>query len=224
MVDGRRSIRVPVGPGAEPINSCRSHCHPWKRGAGFCKPISPMKFLFDLFPLLVFFAAYYLAGIYVATAAGIVASMGQIGWLLARGRKVDVMLWVTLVIVVVFGGLTLVLHNELFIKWKPTVLYWFSGIALVVAEWFFGKNPIRSVLEKQLALPERVWPWVNRSWAVFFLVLGALNLYVALNFPTETWVKFKVIGATGLMLLFVVGQGLVLSRYALEDSQDEGRS
>jgi intracellular septation protein len=182
-----------------------------------------MKFLFDLFPLLVFFVAYSLAGIYAATAAGIAASVAQIGWLLARRRKVDAMLWVTLVIVVVFGGLTLLLHNEMFIKWKPTVLYWCFAVGLTVAELFFGRNPIRSVLEKQLTLSEHAWPWVNRSWAVFFAALGALNLYVAFNFPTDTWVRFKVLGATGLTVVFVVAQGLVLSRYVLEDPTDEGR-
>jgi len=184
--------------------------------------VTSMKFLFDLFPVLVFFLAFKVAGIYAATGAAIAASVGQISWLLLRKRKVDPMLWVSFGIVVIFGGATLLLHDETFIKWKPTVLFWFFGVSLLGGELFFRKNLIRSVMEKQLALPEHVWPWLNRSWAVFFLLLGGLNLYFALNYPTEIWVNFKVIGVYALMFVFVVAQGLMLSKYVVEEKKEDG--
>jgi len=182
-----------------------------------------MKFLFDLLPVLVFFLAYKLAGIYVATGAAIAASVAQIGWVLAHRRKVDLMLWVSFGIVVVFGGATLVLHDETFIKWKPTVLFWIFGTTLLAGEFLFRKNFVRSLMEKQLALPDHVWPWVNRSWAAFFVFLGAANLYFAMNYPTETWVNFKFVGVYGLMIVFVVAQGLMLSKYVVEDKNEDSR-
>src|SRR5215813_4956386 len=163
-----------------------------------------MKFLFDLFPVVLFFVAFKLFDIYVATGTAIVATFAQIGWLKLRGRKVDKMMWVTLAIIALFGGATLALHDEMFIKWKPTVLYWAFGIALVAAELLYRKNLIRAALAEQVSLPDRVWTRLNWSWAAFFVFMGAANLYVAFNFPTETWVNFKVFGGAGLMLVFVI--------------------
>lgn len=172
-----------------------------------------MKFLFDIFPVILFFAAYKLADIYVATVVAIVATFAQIGWAWIRHRKVDTMLWVSLVIIVVFGGATLALHDETFIKWKPTVLYWLFGVALVVADRIFGKNLIRAMMGAQIELPDPIWARLNFSWSLFFIAMGVLNLYVAYSYSTDTWVNFKLFGATGLMLVFVLGQAVVLSRF-----------
>jgi intracellular septation protein len=172
-----------------------------------------MKFLFDLFPIILFFIAFKLEGIYVATAVAIAASVGQIGWLWLRGRKIDAMLWVSLAIIVVFGGATLLLHDETFIKWKPTVLYWLFACVLGASALFFHKNLIRAMLGEQIQLPEPAWSKLNFSWIGFFACMGVLNLYVAFNFPTDTWVNFKLFGGMGLMLAFVIGQGLFLAKY-----------
>ncbi len=172
-----------------------------------------MKFLFDLFPVILFFVAFKLQGIYVATAVAIAASFAQIGWLWLRGRKIDVMLWVSLAIIVVFGSATLLLHDETFIKWKPTVLYWMFASVLSGSALFFRKNLIRTMLGEQIQLPDPAWSKLNFSWAGFFACMGFLNLYVAFNFPTDTWVNFKLFGGMGLMLAFVIGQGLFLAKY-----------
>ena len=175
-----------------------------------------MKFLFDLFPVILFFAAFKFFDIYIATAVAIAATFLQIGWLKGKGRKVDTMMWVTLVIIVVFGGATLALHDETFIKWKPTVLYWLFGVAIGGAELIFRKNLIRAMLGEQLRLPDAVWNRLNWSWAGFFAVMGAANLYVAFNFSTDTWVNFKLFGGMGLMLVFVALQAVFLARYIEE--------
>ena len=172
-----------------------------------------MKLLFDIFPVLLFFVAFKFWGIYTATAVAIGATVCQVGWSWLRHRKVDTMLWVSLSIIVVFGGATLWLHDETFIKWKPTVLYWLLTAILLGADLLFRRNLIRAMMEKQLTLPAPVWRKLNLSWAAFFLVMGAANLYVAFNFPTETWVNFKLFGGFGLMLVFIVAQGMMLSRY-----------
>ena len=177
-----------------------------------------MKFLFDLFPVVLFFAAFKLFDIYVATAAAIVATFLQIGWLKWKRRKVDTMMWVTLIIIVVFGGATLALHDETFIKWKPTVLYWMFGAVLGGAELLFRKNLIRAMLGEQVRLPDGAWSRLNWSWAGFFVLMGAANLYVAFNFPTDTWVNFKLFGGMGLMLLFVLLQAAFLARH-IEEKQ-----
>jgi intracellular septation protein len=175
-----------------------------------------VKFLFDLFPVILFFIVFKTLGIYAATAAAIIATLAQIGWVKFKHGKVDGMLIASGVIIVVFGGATLLLHNELFIKWKPTVLYWLFAIVLFASEIFWNKNLIRAVMDKQLALPDPVWRKLNHAWAGFFAVLGLLNLYVAFNFATETWVNFKLFGTMGLMLVFVVLQSLFLGKYMKE--------
>ncbi|MCZ7564000.1 MAG: septation protein A [Burkholderiales bacterium] len=174
-----------------------------------------MKFLFDLFPVILFFAAYKVAGIYAATGVAIAASFLQVGWLALRGRRVDPMLWASLAIIVVFGGATLLLQNETFIKWKPTVLYWLFG-AVLLGGALAGRNFIRVLLREQIALPDDAWRKLNWSWIAFFLLMGAANLYVAFAFSTDVWVNFKLFGSMGLMLLFVLVQGLLLARYVEE--------
>ena len=164
-----------------------------------------MKFLFDLFPVLLFFATFKIYGIYAATVAAIVATFTQIGWMWLRYRKVDSMLWTSLAIIVLLGGATLIFQNEAFIKWKPTVL-WLSVV-------FFRKNLIEALLVKQIALPTAVWGKLNMSWIVFFILMGGINIHVAFNYSVDTWVNFKLFGSIGLMLIFVVMQAIVLSRY-----------
>ena len=182
-----------------------------------------MKFLFDLFPVILFFVAFKLQGIYVATAAAILATFAQIGWVWLRRRKVEPMLWVSLVIIVLFGGATLLLRDDTFIKWKPTVLYWLFGAALAGGELFFGRNLMRTMLSEQIRLPEAVWTRLNRSWAGFFAFMGAANLYVAYHFSTDRWVDFKLFGGLGLMLLFVVIQGLFLGKYMDSGASNGGK-
>ncbi len=199
-----------------------------------------MKFLFDLLPVILFFATYKIAGanpdaahalatqwfgsgimatqapILIATAATIVATFLQIAIVWIKHRKVDAMLWVSLAIIVVFGGATLFFHNPTFIKWKPTALYWLFGAVLLVSASVFRRNLIRKMLEAQIQLPDSVWARLNLAWAGFFLAMGLINLYVAYSFSEETWVNFKLFGATGLMLAFVLGQGVYLSRHIEE--------
>ena len=172
-----------------------------------------MKFLFDFFPILLFFIAYKFGGIYVATGVAIAASFVQIGWVMARGKKVEPMMWISLAIIVFFGGATLLLHNETFIKWKPTVLYWLFAVILLGGAWLFKKNFIRVMMEKQVSLPDSVWNNLNLSWAAFFVIMGVANLYVAYNFSTDDWVNFKLFGTTGMMLVFVVIQSFMLSKH-----------
>ena len=174
-----------------------------------------MKFLFDLFPVVLFFVAFKIAGIYVATAVAIAATLAQVAWLKLKKRKVEPMLWASLAIIVVFGGATLLLQGETFIKWKPTVLYWlFAGVLAGAAA--ARRNLIRAMLSDHMQLPDPVWSRLNLAWIGFFAVMGVLNLYVAYNFSTDLWVNFKLFGGMGLMLLFVFAQALVLGKYAEE--------
>jgi len=175
-----------------------------------------MKFLFDFFPVVLFFVAFKLFDIYVATGVAMGATVVQVAWLKMRGRRVDLMLWASLAIIVVFGGATLLLQDETFIKWKPTVLYWLFAVALAVAVLGFRKNLIRAMMEGQISLPDPVWSRLLASWIAFFAVMGALNLIVAFNFSTDTWVNFKLFGGIGLMVVFVVLQALMLARYVEE--------
>ena len=168
-----------------------------------------MKLLFDLFPVILFFVAFKFGDIYLATAVAIAATFAQIAWVWFRHRKVDTMLWVSLVIICVFGGMTLFFHNENFIKWKPTVLYWSFAAALAGGV----------LLAEQIKLPDAVWGRLNWSWVGFFVFMGFANLAVAFAFDlsTDTWVNFKLFGGTGLMFVFVIVQGLMLSKYIEED-------
>lgn len=176
-----------------------------------------MKLLFDLFPILLFFVAFKLADIYVATAVAIAASVVQIVWLKLRARPLEPMQWASLAIIVVFGGMTLFLHDETFIKWKPTVLYGLFAAVLAGGRMMFGRNLVRSVMGKQLALPEPVWHRLNLAWIAFFVAMAALNLAVAYRFPTDVWVDFKLFGTMGLTIAFVVAQALWLGRYVQEE-------
>src|SRR5574343_329021 len=201
-----------------------------------------MKLLFDLFPVILFFGAFKYsekhpetaadlltsllgsaavdlkqAPILLATVVVIVATVAQIVWVRIRHGKVDKMLWISLGLVVVFGGLTLFFQNEAFIKWKPSILYWVFAVSLAFSALILKKNPMKAMLGEQLTLPEAVWSKVNLSWIAFFAVMGVLNLVIAFNFPTDTWGNFKLFGGMCLMLVLVLGQGLLLSKYIEED-------
>ena len=176
-----------------------------------------MKFLFDLFPVILFFVAFKFAGIFVATAVAIAATFLQIGWVLLRGRKVTNMQWTSLVIIALFGGATLVLQDETFIKWKPTVLYW-TGAAAFLGGLAMRRNLIKAVMAEGLALPEPVWLKLCVAWSVFFIFMGALNLWVAFSFSTDTWVTFKLFGGMGLMFAFIIAQAFWISRYVPDEA------
>ncbi|HUI93659.1 MAG TPA: septation protein A [Chitinivibrionales bacterium] len=169
-----------------------------------------MKLLFDLLPVILFFAAFKLKGIFVATGVAIAASALQIGWMLVRRKKVEPMMWASLAIIAVFGGATILLHNETYIKWKPTILYWLMGAVLLGGQMFFRKNAMKGLLGKQMSLPDKSWAALNMSWGVFFALIGCVNLFVAYNFSTDTWVNFKLFGIMGCIAVFAVAQGLVI--------------
>jgi len=209
-----------------------------------------MKFLFDFFPILLFFGVFklgeanrqeafalvshYMSGliaggavkaeqapIMLATVVVILATLAQIAYVKLRGRKVDGMLWVSFAVIALFGGATIYFHDENFIKWKPTILYWVFALALFVAQFGFRKNLMRQVMEQTIKLPEAVWTRVALSWMSFFFVLGLLNLFVAFvvfKNDTSAWVSFKLFGITGIFFVFIIGQTLFLSKYIQEEA------
>ena len=178
-----------------------------------------MKLLVDFFPILLFFLVFKTLGIYAATAVAIVATVAQIAWLRWRNGRVEAMQWLSLGVIVVFGGATLVAQDDTFIKWKPTVLYWLMGGGLLVAEYVFKRNGIRALMGSQLELPDNVWRHLLHAWAGFFSVMGVINLWVAYHFDTDTWVNFKLFGGLGLMVLFVLGQAVYLSKRVKQDDE-----
>lgn len=209
-----------------------------------------MKFLFDLLPVILFFGifkwgeghqdaahsivAQYMGGlisggtvlpaqapILLATIVLCIASALQIAYLLARGKKVDGLLWVSTVIMALFGGLTIYFHNDDFLRWKPTILYWFFAGAIFIGQFVFKKNLMRKAMEAQIKLPEEIWAKLGLAWGIFFLALGFLNLllaFVVFKGDLAAWVNFKVFGITGLFLVFIVGQTLFLSKYIEEEA------
>jgi intracellular septation protein len=203
-----------------------------------------MKLLFDVFPVILFFVFFKFGNshpetadailtafdivlapsikpaIFLATLVSIFATTVQIVWTKLRHGKVDAMLWLSFFVIVLFGGATLIFHNDTFIRWKPTVLYWLFSGALMGSNLIFKKNLIRSALSNKMALPVRIWNLLNLSWGLFFLALGFINLYVAYNYSIESWVNFKLFGFTGLMLIFIVAQSAWLSKYMNEDKEN----
>ncbi|MBC3860848.1 septation protein A [Undibacterium jejuense] len=204
-----------------------------------------MKFLFDVFPVILFFVTFKwgeghtataqayvenylsslvsggvsspeLAPIMLATAVTLVASIGQISYLLIRRQKVDAMLWISFIIIMVFGGATIYFHSDTFIKWKPSILYWCYCGAFLLAQFVFKKNLIRTAMESQVKLPEQIWGKLSLAWTAYFFLMGVLNLWVAFNFSTDTWANFKLISMVGIMPAFIVIQSLFLSKYMTE--------
>lgn len=207
-----------------------------------------MKFLFDMFPVLLFFVTFkwgeknvttaqslvsdYLSGIVsggattaelapilLATAVTLVASIVQIGYLLVTRKKVDAMLWISFIIIMVFGGATLYFQSEAFIKWKPTVLYWCYCGAFALAQFIFKTNLIQAAMGSQIKLPAPVWTRLSYAWMIYFLAMGIINLYVAYNFSTDTWANFKLIAVVAIMPAFVIIQSLFLAKYMEEPAQ-----
>ena len=201
-----------------------------------------MKILFDFLPIALFFGmfkyaegqrewaaatatewlGFMVAGgvvgpaeapMLLATVVVVVATLGQVLWLKAKGRKVDTMLWVSLALVTLLGGATVYFHSEAFIKWKPTVLYWVMGAALLGGQLLFKKNGIQALMGAQMTLPPEVWSRVNLSWVAFFTAMGFINIWVAYSFSISVWVNFKLFGGIGLMLMFVLGQAVYLNKY-----------
>ncbi len=177
-----------------------------------------MKLLFDFFPLLLFFIAYKFFGIYVATGVAIVATFVQVALSWYTTRKVAGMQLVTLGVIVIFGGMTLYLQDEQFIKWKPTVINWLFAVVFLASQFFGKKTAIERLMGTNLSLPKPVWRRLNLVWVAFFLGLGGVNLYVMSHFDRDTWVNFKVFGIVGLTLVFIVIQTLFLSRYVKESA------
>lgn len=175
-----------------------------------------MKLLSDIFPVILFFAAFKFYGIYIATTVAIMATVLQICWTWFRHRKIGGMQWISLALIVTFGGATLLLRDETFIKWKPTVLYWLFAATLLVSEFAFRKNLVRTMMEKQVSAPDAIWKKLLLAWSGFFAVMGVLNLYVAYSYSTDTWVNFKLFGGIGLMIVFVIGQAILLAPHMKE--------
>ena len=188
-----------------------------------------MKLLFDFFPIILFFVAYKMhddphQGFMVATAVIIAATAVQVLVMWLRERRVEKMHVVVLVIVVVFGGITLALDDEIFLKWKPTVVNWLFALVFLGSEFIGAKNVVRRLMDARVTLPDRVWTRLNVSWVLFFVGCGALNLYVVYNYDTDTWVDFKLFGLMGLTLVFVLGQGVYMMRHMpAEDDAGEAR-
>lgn len=182
-----------------------------------------MKLLFDLFPVVLFFIAYKMYDIYTATAVIIVATIAQVAFVYAKERKVEKIHIITLVLILVLGGLTLVLQDEAFIKWKPTLVNW--GFALVfLGSHYIGSKPIiRRMMDSAISLPDVIWVRLSMMWIAFFILSGVTNLYVAFNYDTDTWVDFKLFGLMGMTLIFIVIQGFYINRY-MEESDSEAEA
>ncbi|WP_319379672.1 septation protein A [Thiomicrorhabdus sp.] len=184
-----------------------------------------MKFLFDFFPIVLFFIAYKTYDIYTATAVIIAATAVQVSYVYLKHRRVEKMHLITLALIVILGGLTLALQDEAFIKWKPTIVNW--GFALVFAgSHFIGQKPIiQRMMDQAIHLPQEIWFRLSWLWVAFFILSGIVNLYVAYQYDTDTWVNFKLFGLMGMTLIFILLQGLYISRYLQEsDSEAEAES
>lgn len=186
-----------------------------------------MKLLFDIFPLLLFFVAYHFFDIFVATGVAMAAGIAQVSWLKIRGQKIEIMHIMNLGIITIFGGATIITQNDVFVRWKPTILYWSFTLVLLVTQFFTKKTGIEYVMGSQMTLPGYVWKKMNLSFAIFFLVMGFVNIYVAFFYGADLdpdiqrdhWVYFKVFGSIILTLGFIIGLMFSISKYLqLDDS------
>jgi len=172
-----------------------------------------MKQFFEFIPLIIFFAIYKMVDIYAATASLMITTGLMLAYNYFKNGKAEKMHIITFLMVLVFGSLTLILHDDVFIKWKVTVVYALFGVSLLVSQFIFKKPIIKQMLGKELSLPDNVWNNLNVAWALFFAALGVLNLYVAFNMAQEVWVNFKVFGLLGATLAFTVLSGVYLYKY-----------
>lgn len=175
-----------------------------------------MKFLFDYFPIICFFIAYKIGGIYTATAVAIATSILQVGVYWLRHKKFEKMHVITMLFIVILGGATLIFHRSIFIKWKPTIVYWIFSLVLLVSQFTTKKTLMQRMFKDKIELPLKVWSRLNMSWAIFFLGLGFLNLYVVYHYNTNAWVNFKLFGTLGLMMAFIIAQAVYMSRHMLD--------
>ncbi len=188
-----------------------------------------MKFLFDLFPLLLFFGTFKLYGIYAATLAAIIGSALQVGLYWLKTRSFEKMHLITLAIIVVMGGLTLLLKDDRFIKWKPTILYWIFSV-IILGSQVIGKSTVmEKLMGSQISMPRSIWSKVNLSWGLFFLMTGLLNVYIAFYYGgseiteqarTDLWVNFKVFGLMILTLAFAIIQALIIAKYIQPEEKE----
>lgn len=176
-----------------------------------------MQILFDIIPIIVFFLFYKIAGIYVATAAAIIVSCIQVLYFRYRHKHFEKMQVITFFMILILGSATIILHNPLFIKWKPSVIYWVFSLAFLISGVWRKKPLIQNVLEKKIQLPSKVWRQLNWAWCFYFLFLGFANIYVVYHYSTNTWVNFKLFGTLIITFMFVIAQGLYLSKYMPKD-------
>lgn len=179
-----------------------------------------MKFLFDFFPILLFFIAYKMYGIYVATGVAIAAAAIQTLAFWLKHRRFEKMHLVTFGLLAVFGGLTIALHDPVFIKWKPTVINWLFAAVFLGSHWIGDKPLVERMMSHAVQAPQPVWIRLSWMWIVFFVAVGVLNLYVAFNFSEETWVNFKLFGILGITFAFVIAQAFYLGRYVREEKPE----
>ena len=170
------------------------------------------KFLFDLFPIILFFIAFKVYDIFIATGVAIVATLLQIIYVYLKDKKVEKVLLFNGVMITFLGGLTILLQDKMFIMWKPSVLYWCFALILLFSNLFFKKNLVQMALGKQVELKNKFWNVINWYTSIFFVLLGFINLYVAYNFSEDTWVNFKLFGITGLLFIYMIFLGLYISK------------
>lgn len=182
-----------------------------------------MKLLFDFFPIVVFFVCYKLFGIYTATAVAILLSILQVVIYRIKYQRYEKLHIVSLLLIVVLGGATLIFHNPWFIKWKPTAIYWLTS-AIFLGSTFIGKKPlIQKIMEANITLPQKIWLRLSHAWSAFFMLMGVVNLYIAYHYDTDTWVNFKLFGGAGCTLLFVLLQAAYLAKHAAPVTVDNSK-
>lgn len=173
-----------------------------------------MKLLFDFFPIVIFFICFKMFGIYAATAVAIVLSIFQVFIYRIKYHRYEKIHLISLAMIVVLGGATLIFHNPWFIKWKPTAIYWLSSVVFLGSSYFGKKPVIQKLMENNIQLPSIIWRRLNYAWSIFFALMGTANLYIAHHYDTNTWVNFKLFGGAGCTLLFVLLQAFYLAKHA----------
>ena len=186
-----------------------------------------MKLLFDFFPILFFFVGYKLFGIYTATGIAMAASLLQVILHRLKHQHYEKMHLISMLLIMILGSATLFFHNPWFIKWKPTGIYWLSSLIFLGSAFIGKKTLIQKMMEGNISLPTKIWSRLNIAWALFFIIMGILNLYVAFHYDTDIWVNFKLFGGAGFTLLFVFFQAIYLARHVIEkelDNQPSGNT